>query len=439
MTPDRRRPTAPAVFAVTLGCPKNRVDTEVMLGDLLFHGYELAADPSEADVLLVNTCGFLAEARRESLQTLVEMAGRMNPKARLVAAGCMTEAFRKEITSAVPRIELLVGTRELLRLRGRLEGIPCPEESDPGADNPRLVSTAPHLAYLKVADGCSRRCSFCIIPRLKGRQRSRTPDDLVAEASGLASVGVRELVLVAQDLVHYGNDLSGQPGPAVLVRRIAEEVPDLRWIRLMYLFPRDLSEGLLDVVAGQEKVLPYLDIPVQHADDRILASMRRGTSRRSLLRLVDRIRERIPAAFLRTTYLIGFPGEDPDAFENLLDFARITRFEMAGVFRFSAEPGSLAASLPRQVPEAVKRKRQRRLQEVLDGIATESRRAMEGQIHEALVESRAGSHRAVGRFWFQAPEVDGSLHIAHCSARPGSFVQVQVSDAQGTDFLGDRV
>lgn len=437
MNADPPLPLVPAVYAITLGCPKNRVDTEVMLGDLLSNGYVLAADPREADVLLVNTCGFLREARDESIQTLKEVAREMRPGSRLVAAGCMTEAFRKDIADAVPEADLFVGTRELLRLRGLLEGSPVGRGARPGAANPRLVTTGERLAYLKVADGCSRRCSFCLIPRLKGRQHSRTPDDLVAEARDLAALGVREVVLVAQDLVHYGADLPGRPGLASLVRRLAQDVPELRWIRLMYLYPRDLEDELLEVVASQDNVLPYLDLPVQHADDRVLAAMRRGTSRRSLEALVGRVRERVPGAVLRTTYMVGFPGETREAFEGLLDFARRARFEMAGVFLFSPEPGSRAAGLPGQVAESTKRRRRKRLQTVLDTVAGEAYQDLHGRIHEAVVESSSG-HDAVGRLWFQAPEVDGNLRLSRCGTPPGDFVRVRITGVHHGDYLGEE-
>jgi len=430
-------PLVPLVYAITLGCPKNRVDTEVMLGDLLSHGYVLTADPREADVLLVNTCGFLREARDESIETLKEVARDMRPGSRLVAAGCMTEVFRREIAEAVPEADLFLGTRELLRLRGLLEGSTERNRAMPSAANPRLVTTGDRLAYLKVADGCSRRCSFCLIPRLKGRQHSRTPDDILAEAGDLAAVGVREVVLVAQDLVHYGADLPGRPGLASLVRRLAREVPTFRWIRLMYLYPRDLDDELLEVVSSHDNVLPYLDLPVQHADDRVLAAMRRGTSRRSLEALVDRVRRQVPGAVLRTTYMVGFPGETREAFEGLLSFARRARFEMAGVFLFSPEPGSRAAELPGQVAKATRERRRKRLQTVLDTVAADMFQAVNGQVHEALVES-SGGRGAVGRLWFQAPEVDGVLRLSRCEAPEGEFVDVRITGIRHGDYLGEE-
>jgi len=435
VSPGRRNSSAPTVFAITLGCPKNRVDTEVMLGDLLSHGWELAGEPGRADVLLVNTCGFLKAAREESVDTLREVAREMKPGARLVAAGCMTERFRRELAREVPEAGILVGTRELLSLRDRLEGKRGPVGSFPTAANPRLVSTTERMAYIKVADGCSRRCSFCLIPRLKGRQRSRPAADIVEESANLAATGTRELVLVAQDLVHYGTDLPERPSLASLVRSISGQVPQLRWIRLMYLFPRDLSDELLDCVADCDNVLPYLDIPVQHADDRVLAAMRRGTTRKSLETLVERVRAKVPGCVLRTTYMVGFPGETDIAFDNLLSFAEQARFEMAGVFEFSAEPGSMAAGLPEQVPAHVRAERSRALQSLLDRIASKTRGDMEGEVHEAVIEA---TDPTMGRFWFQAPEVDGAVRLDGRGADVdvGEFIRARIIGARDIDFLG---
>jgi ribosomal protein S12 methylthiotransferase len=430
------RTRAPTVFAITLGCPKNRVDTEVLLGDLLSHGYELAGRPEDADVAVVNTCGFLSAARQESTDTLSGIARRLRPGARLVAAGCMVERFRDEIEAAVPDVSVMLGTRELLALRGVLGG-EAPREVE--VEGPRLITTPAPSAYLKIAEGCSRRCAFCIIPSLRGRQRSRAADAVVAEARALAAGGAHELVLVAQDLTHWGADLPARPGLAGLVRRLAAEADGVRWLRLMYLFPRDVTDDLLDAIASSPRVLPYLDLPVQHADDRVLAAMRRGTTRRDLLRLVERVRARLPGAVLRTTYLVGFPGETDAAFGGLVDFARAARFEMAGVFAFSPEPGSLAARLPDPVPPRVARQRQKRLQAVLTEIAAATRAGMVGQVHEAVVESVHG-RVATGRLWMQAPEVDGTTRIAFRGEgpHPGDFVDVRITGAEGSDFLAER-
>jgi len=429
----RRRVPVGTVCAITLGCPRNRVDTEVMLGDLLTAGYGLAGEPEDADVVLVNTCGFLADARKESVQVLREAARALRPGGRLVATGCMAESFRREIEAAVPEAEVLAGVRDLLALRTRLEGRAVGTVASPTAANPRLVTTAPHVAYLKVSEGCNRQCAFCIIPRIRGRQRSRPVADMVAESRALASGGVREIVLVAEDLSHWGSDLPGRPGLASLVAALADAVPAGTWLRLMYVYPRDLEDDLLDLMAGHPAVLPYLDLPVQHADDGVLSAMRRGTTGRRLRALVARVRARVPGVVLRTTYLVGFPGEDAAAFEALRGFAADTRFEMAGVFAFSPEPGSRAATLPGPVSPATKRRRKAILEDDLSRIAAEARAAMVGQVHDAVVES-SGRGRATGRLWFQAPEVDGEVRSAGTRAAPGERVRVRITGSSGNDF-----
>lgn len=416
------------VYAVSLGCPKNRVDTEEILGGLLGTGFALCPTPDEADVVVINTCGFLREAREESLEVLREVLGRVPARTRVIAAGCMAHAFPEEIRREFPNA-MIVGARDprgvVLALAGRPQ-VDCA----PG----RLLTSEPGSAYLKVAEGCSRRCSFCIIPRIRGKQRSKKVEEVVEEARRLVSLGVRELVLVAQDLTHYGHDLGDGTNLALLVGKLSEAVPEARWIRLMYLFPRDISDGLLDVIRTRNNVLPYLDVPVQHINTQVLRAMRRGTTREDIEALVKRLRQMIPGVVLRTTFMVGFPGETEEAFEELCAFAKTARFEMAGVFRFSPEPGALAATMDGQVPEEVARERESRLQAVLAQIAMEHRLGLLGQEHEALVVSSARRGKMLGRLWFQAPEVDGVVKIRGGNAKPGQFVRVQIVSVDGNDF-----
>jgi len=429
-------PRNPRVFAITLGCPKNRVDTEFMLGDLLSSGYELVDAPDSADVVIVNTCGFLSSARAESLDMLAALASELKPGARLVAAGCMVEKFADEIRKAVPEVSVIVGTRDFMGLRAALQGASPSGCGGPDSSHPRLVTTG-SVAYLKVADGCNRRCSYCIIPSIKGRQHSRTVDDLRAESVGLASTGVRELVVIAQDLTHYGADLGGGNHPTALVRAL-DGIPGIDWVRLMYLFPSDISDEFLDAVAESGNCLPYFDIPVQHADDRVLARMRRGTSRRSLERLVDRIRERIPGVMLRTTLMTGFPGETDAAFANLKSFVAATRFDMVGVFEFSPEPGSAAAAMDGQVAPDVAAARRIELEGVLSEIAAGKRREMIGTVVDAVAESVDDEGNVVGRSWFQAPDVDGVTHISGLDGGDDAVCRVKIIDFQDADFIAEK-
>ena len=420
-----------AVYAVTLGCPKNRVDTEYMLGDLVANGWKIALRPKDADVLLVNTCGFLKDARRESIAVLQRLLRQARKGARVVATGCMASLFRQEIEEALPEVLVFASGRKtpLDFVAGQACG---------GQGLRRLVTTGSHTAYLKIAEGCSRQCTFCIIPAIRGRQRSRPANEVIAEARTLAECGVKELVLVAQDLTRWGRDLPGQPGLPDLVRQLSEELPQVRWIRLMYLYPSGVTEGLLQAVSDAPNVLSYLDIPVQHADDRVLAAMRRGTRAKDLLATVARVRAALPDCVLRTTYMVGFPGETEDAFLRLVAFAKAARFEMAGVFCFSPEPFARAASLPNQVPGRVAQERMARLQSVLDEVASEHRMKQMGQVHEAVVEARRGRD-AVGRLWFQAPEVDGVVVIRGFGGLPGEFVKVVLTGAEGSDFVARAV
>ena len=427
---------SPRVFAITLGCPKNRVDTEFMLGDLLSSGCVLVDAPDTADVVLVNTCGFLASARAESVDTLATLASEMKPGATLVAAGCMVEKFAGEIRKAVPEVSVMVGTRDFMGLRAALQRLSASGCGGPDSSRPRLVTTG-SVAYLKVADGCNRRCSYCIIPSIKGRQHSRAVDDLRAEAVGLASTGVRELVVIAQDLTHYGTDLGGGNDPAALVSAL-DGVSGIDWVRLMYLFPSDITDEFIDAVARSRNCLPYFDIPVQHADDRVLARMRRGTSRRSLERLVDRIRDRIPGVVLRTTLMTGFPGETDAAFANLKSFVAATRFDMVGVFEFSPEPGSAAAAMDGQVAPDVAAARRLELESLLSDIAEKKRRSMIGSVVDAVAETVDDDGNVVGRAWFQAPDVDGVTRISGLDGEDDAACRVRITGFQDADFIAEK-
>jgi len=421
------------VFAVTLGCPKNRVDTEVMLGDMLSSNYALVDSPGEADVVIVNTCGFLHAAREESLQALKDVSNEMRPGARLVAAGCMIGRFGDLIEAAVPSVSLMVDTLDFNAISKRLEGLPPPPGAFPTSADPRLVTTGSY-AYLKVADGCDRRCSFCIIPSIKGGQRSRPIRDLVVEAGALVRGGAREIVLIAQDLARYGSDLDGDDDIVKLINAL-QHVDGLEWVRLMYLYPDDVTDGLIDAVAESVNCLPYFDIPIQHGDSGVLARMNRGGDAGRILNLVRRIRDRIPGAVLRTTLMTGFPGETPEAFDNMLALARAAEFDMVGVFQFSPEPGSAAARLPDQVPSDVAAARCRTLQDELSRIAARNREGLVGRCFQAVAEHIDEDGRVVGRMWFQAPEVDGVTYIDGLSDDDETVMAVQVTGFRDSDFF----
>lgn len=429
------------VYAVSLGCPKNRVDTETLLGELLSGGFNLTLDPSHADLIIINTCGFIREARDESMQVISEMQRKRKIGAKIAVVGCMAGLFRKEIESAFPNVDFILDSRQMINLRNiLLKGAQGSLLDRDETLLPRLITTPYPYAYLKVSEGCSRRCAFCIIPKIKGRQKSRRPEEIVEEANSLTRLGVREIILVAQDLTSYGRDIG--KSLSGLVRLILDQTKDLHWLRLLYLYPKGIDDDLLGVFVEDERCLPYFDIPVQHGDDRILSLMRRGTKAKELLELVCRIRELLPNAVLRTTYLVGFPSESEQEFENLLRFAQEARFEMAGVFAFSQEPNTYAEKMKDQVPWEVRIERKHRLEAYLSQLAHmtrgENSKIGKGTMHEAVVEDVMKGGKLKGRLWFQSPEIDGQVFIKG-KGRVGEFIRVRILKSIGSDFIAERI
>ena len=428
---------------VTLGCPKNRVDSEVIWADVATSGLVAVDDPADAEVIIVNTCAFVQSAVVESLDTIVEM-GRYKEAGRcetLVVCGCLTPRFHEELLQELPEVDFFAGPAEAGEIARLLKDPPesrlsCLRERAflPAAATPRVNSLAAGSAYLKVAEGCSRRCSFCIIPRLRGPQRSRPLDDLVEEASNLAALGIREVVLVAQDLASWGVDLPKKPRLADLVEALAG-VAGVGWIRLMYLFPTEVPERLIRVIAENESVLPYLDLPFQHADAEVLKRMRRGGDPETFLTLVERLRKEIPKVVLRTSLMTGFPGEDQAAFERLFDFVERCRFERLGVFIFSPEEGTEAAGLPDPVAKEEAQKRHRELMTLQQEIAGAYHQSLLRSTQAAIVDEELEPGLFAGRLWCQAPEVDGRLTVRG-RARAGEIIRVKVTAAGPYDLEG---
>lgn len=435
------------VHLVSLGCPKNLVDSELMAGVLARAGYQMTLDPDQAQVLVVNTCAFIEAAKRESLEAILEAAEVKKHGAagrRLVVAGCLAQRYGAELRRELPEVDVFVGTGnfldlpELLERAGRSEERPIPYPGAahllPGLEAPRLRTGNFFTAYLKVSEGCNHCCAFCIIPKIRGRHESRPLDAVVAEAERLAAEGVRELNLVAQDLTAYGRDLDPPWSLAALLGRLAE-VRGIAWIRLLYCYPNFVTDELLETIAGLEPVVKYIDMPLQHADDGILRAMRRERSGASLMRLLDRVRGAVPDVTLRTSFIVGFPGETEAAFRNLVEFVRAERFDRVGVFTYSREENTAAYGMDGQVPERVKRARRAELMEVQAGIALEKNRALEGREVEVLVEGLAprAARRLAGRMAGQAPEIDGAVFLAG-EAEPGEFVRARILRAQSYDL-----
>jgi ribosomal protein S12 methylthiotransferase len=444
---------ATPVYIHTLGCPKNRVDSEVMLGTLSEAGYRLVQDPERADVIVVNTCGFIESAKEESVQAILQLA-RMKQEGRckkLVVAGCLTQRYHEEMAREMPEVDHFVGTgayQDIAAIVSRAQAerviVPDPDFVH-AASTPRVNSLATHTAYLKIAEGCDNACAFCIIPALRGAQRSRTVEDLVAEATALAAQGVVELSLVAQDLTAYGQDLAG-PGKVRLHHLLPElcRVEGIRWIRLHYAYPRDFPDALVEAIAREPKIAKYVDMPLQHSSDRLLRSMKRGRDVRFLRTLLGKLRRRVPDIVLRTALIVGLPGETEADFQDLLSFVEEQRFERLGVFTYSREEGTAAAEMPGQVPERVKQARQRKVMAVQKRISRAQQKAMLGRRLEVLVEGRAEGteHLLVGRHAQQAPEIDGLTYINDFAvpgervAYPGEIVTVEVTGAGDYDLVG---
>jgi ribosomal protein S12 methylthiotransferase len=442
------------VYLHTLGCPKNRVDSEVMLGTLAGAGYRLVQDPARADVIVVNTCGFIESAKEESVQAILELAA-MKAEGRcrkLVVAGCLTQRYHRELAREIPEVDHFVGTgayQDIARIVADAQAerviVPDPDFVH-AASTPRVNSLPSHGAYLKIAEGCDNACAFCIIPLLRGAQQSRPIDDLVAEAEQLAAQGAVELLLVAQDLTAWGQDLPGKLRLEDLLPELCR-VDGLRWIRLHYAYPRDFPDALVEVIAREPRIVKYLDMPLQHSSDRLLRSMKRGRDSRFLRELLAKIRACVPGIAMRTALIVGLPGETEEDFQDLLRFVEEQRFERLGVFTYSREEGTDAAGMPGQVPEKVKRARFEQVMALQQGIAREHQRAMVGRRLEVLVEGRAEEteHLLAGRHAQQAPEIDGLTYLNDFAvpgekgggtAYPGELVTVEVTEAGDYDLVG---
>ncbi len=440
---DPRAPKASVHFR-SLGCPKNRLDSEVMLGTLVLHDYAIAERIEDADVVVVNTCSFIESAREESVQEILELAdlresGRLRA---LLVTGCLPQRYGAELAKELPEVDAFVGTGrfqdvaaildDALAGRGRGVYVDAGRSHLYDETSPRLLIGPTHSAYLKFAEGCDRVCAFCAIPSIRGAFQSRTLDSVVAEARQLAAAGVKELNLVAQDSTSWGNDLPGRPRLPELLRAL-DEVEGLAWIRLLYVYPTAVTDELLDVLAHGRRVLPYVDVPLQHASDAVLRAMKRGSTAARQRALVHRLREAIPGVTLRTTFLVGFPGETEADFAELLAFVEASRFDRLGVFRYSDEEGTAAFALGDKVPRAVARRRHRQLMELQRRIMAEELARRVGEEAWVLVD-QAGRGAARGRLASQAPEIDGVVFLRGV-AKAGSFVRARISGVRnGVDL-----
>jgi ribosomal protein S12 methylthiotransferase len=417
-----------------------------MLGHLRRRGFQIAEDAQEADVIVVNTCAFIDRAKQESVDTILEMAQlkKTGRAQRLVVTGCLAQRYDAELRREIPEIDATLGTGQVDEIVRAVEGEATVTDAATGLptwvydqSSPRVLSTPSHFAYVKISEGCDYTCAFCIIPTLRGRHRSRRPEDVVAEVQRLAEGGVKEVVLVAQDSTRYGLDLGMRDGLAHLLRRLGG-VDGIRWIRVMYAYPATVTDPILEAMAEQEKVVKYIDIPLQHASDAVLRRMKRPTGRGNLLGLVERMREKVPGVALRSSFIVGFPGESEDEFEELVAFVQAAEFDHVGVFTYSDEEGTSSFALPGRVPPLAKANRRRRVMALQKRISAQRNSAHVGERVEVLVE---GSHPDTdlllrGRMATQAPDIDGQILINDGTAEVGTFVTCEIVEAHPYDLVG---
>ncbi len=443
---------------ISLGCPKNLVDSEVMMGQLKAHGFELTANAQDADTIVVNTCGFIEQAKAESIEAILEAASlKTNGKARhLVVAGCLVERYRDELKADLPEVDAFIGTSQINDIltvcdpRTNTRALPVVPLGNQSAtylydeSTPRILATPSHYAYIKIAEGCDRPCAFCFIPQMRGHFRSRRFGSIVAEAHQLAEEGVKELILVAQDSSRYGEDLGKQDALAHLLRELSH-TEGIEWVRVMYTYPTHISEAFLDVLAEEPKAVKYLDMPLQHASQKVLKLMKRGGNRASLERLIQRVRQRVPGIAVRTTFITGFPGETDEDFEELLTFVRNVEFDRVGVFTYSDEEGTPAYDLPDKVHPKIAKQRRARLMKEQSRISRRRNKSRIGETVRVLFEGESKESELLwqGRMETQAPDIDGCVLINDAPEDfgpiPGEIVNVLVTDAQDYDLIGGIV
>ncbi len=433
---------------VSLGCPKNLVDSERMLGLLQLDGYRLVHEPQGADFVVVNTCGFIERAREESYSTIHEMLElkRRGDIRGVIVSGCLAEREKEVLLQKCPDVDYIVGvfgreevTKVADRLVGRLEeqrSVFRPAPSTPFSDRSRLRITPRHFAYLKISEGCDRLCTFCAIPKMRGKHATKPIEEVLAEANELAKDGVRELIIVAQDTTYYGLDLYGEPRLAELLRKL-QEVPGIDWIRLMYLYPMYFTDELMDVVSAGGKILPYLDLPLQHINDTMLRRMQRRVNRGETETLLNSLRSRIPDLVLRTTFITGFPGETDEQFAELVDFAEQQKFQRLGVFTYSYEDGTPAIRLPNHLPEDVKNARRDQLMAVQQQIAFDWNAAQVGRQLDVIIDRALPDEKNtwLGRSYADAPDVDGVVYVTGKRLKPGQIVPCEIVASAEYDLV----
>ena len=436
------------ILFISLGCDKNLVDTEVMLGMLASRGYEMTNDEQEADIIVINTCCFIHDAKEESIQNILEMAEyKKNGSAKaLIVTGCMAERYRQEILDEIPEVDEVLGTTAYDRildavdaaLAGQHEVMTADLDALPLPETKRLVTTGGHFAYLKIAEGCDKHCTYCIIPKIRGNFRSVPMERLLKEAQDLAEQGVKELILVAQETTLYGKDLYGEQSLPKLLRELCK-ISGIRWIRILYCYPEEITDELIQVMKEEPKICHYLDLPIQHANDTILKRMGRRTSKQELIDIVQKLRKEIPDICLRTTLITGFPGETQEQHEEVMEFIDTLEFDRLGAFTYSPEEDTPAATFEDQIDEEVKEDRQADIMELQQEIAFDKAEDMIGREVLVMIEGKVADENAyVGRTYRDAPNVDGLIFInTDVELISGDFAKVKVTGALDYDLIGE--
>lgn len=445
------------IGVVSLGCPKNLVDSETMLGLIHEENYEITNDPSEAEIIIVNTCGFIESAKEESINTILQMAEykKSGSCKYIIVTGCLSQRYAEELFNELPEADAIAGVEvydEIGSIIKRVmngERFIMLERSKPDVIYtsketflPRILTTPSYTAYLKIAEGCDNCCSYCAIPKIRGSYRSKPMEQVLKEAKALANNGVKELIVVAQDTTRYGEDL---PGGKLLLADLLKElnkIESLKWIRVMYCYPNNFTDELIETFASLDKVCKYVDLPLQHASNRLLASMNRYDTREEVETLLAKLRKRIPGIVIRTTFIVGFPGETDADFEELKEFVEQQRFENAGVFAYSQEEGTVAGAMPNQIPDEIKQERYHELMALQAHISEEIHKDTEGQTLEVLVEGieEDGSGLHYGRSYREAPDIDGLVFIENPGdIKPGCFVKVNILQGFTYESVGERI
>ena len=433
---------------VSLGCPKNQVDAEMMLYSLKQAGFEISSEESQADAIIINTCGFIEDAKAEAIENILEAArykSEGNCKA-LIVTGCLAERYKDDVTAEIPEVDVCVGIgsngniAEIVKnaIEGKKQNYYGAKE-DLDLNGKRILGGYPFTTYLKVADGCDNCCTYCAIPKIRGRMRSRTIEDCVAEAKHLAQNGVKELIVVAQDTTAYGTDIYGKSMLPKLLKELCK-IEELHWIRTLYTYPEKITDELLEVIASEDKLLKYLDMPIQHVNGEILKKMNRKGDLKSLTALIEKIRAKIPNITLRTTLITGFPGETEEQFAELAEFVKQTRFDRLGCFTYSAEEGTMAAEFENQVDDQTKTDRMENIMDMQMTIAAEKNEEKIGTVSEVIIEGWDDYIKCYfGRTVYDAPEVDGKIFFkAYKPLKIGDFVKVRINDCLDYDLLGEE-